>query len=65
MIKRLGIFNFLFKDNYTDNFEYHSERLSQLKNSLDPEHNMRVYYNNVVGYFNGTIDKVKSTNGIK
>lgn len=64
LIKKLSILGILFKNN-NDAFEYQSERLTQLKNSLDAEKNMRIYYHNVVGYFNTTIDKVKNTHGIK
>lgn len=64
IIKKLSFLGVLFKNNNND-FEYQSEQLTQLKNSLDPENNMRVYYHNVVGYFNTTIDKVKNTNGVK
>lgn len=64
IIKKFSLIGTLF-NHKKNNFEYQSERLTQLKNSLNTENNMRVYYNNVVGCFNTTIDKVKTTHGTK
>lgn len=65
LIKKIGLLGWLFgTGDYVREVE-DSQRLNQLKASLDPENNMRIYYSNVSGYFNSTIDKVKKDCGIK
>jgi len=52
LIKRLSGFSDTFGIPNDINCTRNSKNLEQLKNSLDVEHNLKTYYNNIVGYMN-------------
>ena len=64
LIKQLSLLSSFFGMSHVVDDE-DSPRLKQLKASLNPENNMRVYYQNIVGYFNSTTEKVKKERGIR